>query len=149
MNAFESQLNNLLVGTLNDILKFEEMSLKKISQGAITISEAHMIECIGNQGEQSTVSTIAGCMQIAVPTATVAVQKLESKGYVTKEPCTADGRRSFIRLTNEGKKVDRAHRIFHIKMVRNISAQYLDAEKDLLLTAIEKLSDFFRKQVKA
>lgn len=149
MNSFESILNDVLVDTFNYILKYEEASLKKISNVPITISEAHMIEAVGKQGNKATVSKIAFHLNIARPTATVAIKKLESKGLITKLPCAADGRKSMISLTAMGKKIDRSHRIFHRTMVRNISGQFLDTEKEILLTALEKLSGFFKEKVEA
>ncbi|MGE4484559.1 MAG: MarR family winged helix-turn-helix transcriptional regulator [Oscillospiraceae bacterium] len=149
MNDFETNLNNMLVDTFNYILKYEEMSLKTISSVPVTVTEVHMIEAINKMGGKVTVSEIASVMNIAVPTATVAVKKLESKGFVTKVPCIDDGRRTIISLTPFGQRIDKAHGIFHRKMVRNISSGFLDSEKDILLTAVNKLSKFFKEKVEA
>lgn len=149
MNDFEQSLNNVLVDTFNTILKYEELSLKSISSVPVTVSEAHMIEAVGKQGGRTTVSEIASLLNIAMPTATVAVKKLESKGFVTKVPCTDDGRRAIISLTELGEKINRAHSLFHRRMVRNISNEFLDGEKEVLLSAIEKLSEFFKEKVEA
>jgi len=150
MNDFEKSLNNVLVETFNSILKFEESSLKKIVSVPVTITEAHMIEAIGTQeNKEATVSEIASMMNISMPTATVAVKKLESKGFILKAPCIKDGRRAIISLTEMGKKIDKAHSLFHTKMVRNISNQFQGAEKDVLYRAITKLSEFFREKAEA
>ncbi|MDD2221548.1 MAG: MarR family transcriptional regulator, partial [Clostridia bacterium] len=58
-----------------------------------------------------------------------------------------DGRRFIITLTELGQKVDKAHKIFHKKMVRNISNGFEENEKELLLSSIKKLSDFFKEKV--
>jgi len=148
MDIFENSLNNVLVDTFNMILKFEESSLKKIVSVPVTITEAHMIEAIGSQvNEETSVSEIASVLNISMPTATVAVKKLESKGFIKKAPCAWDGRRTIISLTEMGKRIEKAHRLFHKRMVRNISNQFLDAEKDVLFKAITKLSDFFKEKV--
>ena len=140
----------MLVDTFNNILKYEETSLKAIMNIPITITEAHMIEAVGRQeNEEATVSKIASLLNIAMPTATIAVKKLESKGFIKKAPCDTDGRCTIISLTDLGKKIDRAHRLFHEKMVRNISRQFLDSEKEVLLTAIDKLNEFFKAKVEA
>jgi len=150
MDNFEICLNNVLVETFNTILKYEENSLKKIVNVPVTITEAHMIDAIGTpDGEETTVSDIASILNISVPTATVAVKKLESKGFIMKAPCLRDGRRIIVSLTDMGRKIERAHRLFHMKMVRNISNQFPEDEKDVLFRAVSKLSEFFKGKVEA
>lgn len=150
MDAFELNLNDILVDTFNNILKYEELSLKKILNIPITINEAHMIEAVGKQEEKkTTVSKLAALLNIAIPTATVAVKKLESKGFIKKVPCEEDGRRTIVSLTDLGRKVEKVHHLFHEKMVRNISGQFLEAEKEMLLKAIKTLNEFFRVKVEA
>ena len=150
MDVFENSLNNVLVETFNSILKYEESSLKAIVSVPVTITEAHMIEAIGTQeNEETTVSEIASLLNVSMPTATVAVKKLESKGFVKKAPCAKDGRRTIISLTEMGKKINKAHGLFHKRMVRNISRQFQESEKDVLYRAVMKLSDFFKERVEA
>ncbi|MDR2569261.1 MAG: MarR family transcriptional regulator [Oscillospiraceae bacterium] len=150
MDDFELSLNNVLVDTFNSILKFEVNSLKKIVSVPVTITEAHMIEAVGARGdEETTVSEIASLMGVSMPTATVAIKKLERKGFIIKIPCTRDGRRAIISLTDIGKRIDKAHRLFHRRMVKNISSQFPDAEKDVLFRAVTRLNDFFKDKVEA
>ncbi len=149
MTAFENNLNDILVDTFNYILKYEESSLKTIADIPVTVTEAHMIEAISKKDGGSSVSDIASDLSIALPTATVAVKKLQNKGFVSKVPCSDDGRRFIVSLTELGKKVDKAHRIFHRMMVRNISKQFSENEKIILLAAINKLSTFFKDKVEA
>ena len=149
MNDFESSLNDMLVDTFNSILKFEEESLKTLNE-PVTISEAHIIEAVGKQPDkQSTVSKIAAVLNIAMPTATVAVKKLEQKGFLAKMPCQRDGRQTIITLTDLGKKIDRAHQFFHRKMARHVAKQFDEAERDVLLKAIQTLNEFFKARVDA
>jgi len=148
MDTFEKSLNHVLVDTFNYILEYEESSLKKIVSVPVTITEAHMIEAIGAQkNEKTTVSELASVLNISMPTATVAVKKLERKGFVDKVPCENDGRKAIISLTEMGKKVDKAHRLFHRRMVKNISNQLKDDEKEVLYRAVMKLSEFFKEKV--
>lgn len=150
MDIFEKSLNHVLVDTFNYILEYEESSLKKIVSVPVTITEAHMIEAIGAQkNEETTVSEIASVLDISMPTATVAVKKLERKGFVDKAPCEKDGRRTIISLTDMGKRVDKAHRLFHRRMVKNISNQLENDEKEVLYRAVMKLSEFFKDKVEA
>ena len=150
MDDFEKSLNYVLIDTFNSILKFEESSLKNIVSVPVTITEAHMIEAVGAQdNEGATVSEIASTLGISMPTTTVALKKLESKGFINKVPCAKDGRRAIISLTEMGKRVDKAHGLFHRRMVKNISSQFPDAEKDVLFKAVTRLNNFFRERVEA
>jgi len=150
MDDFEKSLNTVLVDTFNLILKFEEVSLKKVVSVPVTITEAHIIESIGAcENGESTVSEIAFLLSISMPTATVAVKKLESKGFIIKTPCAKDKRRTIISLTETGKRIDRAHGLFHKRMVKNISSQFQEIEKDVLYRAVSKLSEFFKQRVEA
>ena len=150
MDNFEKNLNHVLVETFNYILKYEEMSLKKILNVPVTITEAHMLEAVGNQeNKTATVSRIASLMNLAMSTTTVAVKKLESKGFIKKDSCEKDGRRAIVSLTDMGRRIEKTHHLFHEKMVRNISGLFPEAEKDVLLIAITKLSEFFKEKVEA
>jgi len=150
VDEFEKSLNHILVDTFNNILKYEEKSLMKLFAAPITISEAHLIEAVGAQeDDEMTVSRIASLLDISKPTVTVAVQKLEKKGYLNKVPCEKDGRRMIVSLTDTGKRVARAHSLFHERMVKNISRQFAGDEKEILLRAITKLGEFFKERVEA
>jgi DNA-binding MarR family transcriptional regulator len=149
VDNFEISLNNLLVDTFNNILKYEEKSLRTISNMRITVSEAHLIEAISRLGGKTTVSEIAAALGIAVPTATVSVKRLGDKGFIQKVPCVKDARRTIVSLTELGAKMDRAHSVFHRKMVRDISSDFSESEKTVLLSAINKLSGFFKNKVEA
>ena len=147
MNEFEEKLNDLLVDVFNQILRFEEDSIKSAFETSVTVTEAHILDVIGKQTEKITVSEIASILNITVPTITVALKKLEKKEFISKTPSADDGRRFMIGLTKTGEKVYRAHDLFHKKMVRDISRNLSEAEKDALLSAVNKLLDFFRKKV--
>ena len=148
MDDFEKSLNDVLVDTFNLILRFEEVSLKKIVSVPVTITEAHLIEAIGTQdNEETTVSEISSFLGVSMPTATVAIKKLESKGFIIKTPCATDGRKTIISLTEMGKRVNKAHNLFHRRMVKNISNQFQETEKEVLYRAVTKLSDFFKDRV--
>ncbi|MCL2807840.1 MAG: MarR family transcriptional regulator [Coriobacteriia bacterium] len=150
MNDFEAQLNHMLVETFNTILKYEEVSLNSILDVPVTIAEAHMIEAVGaHENNKATVSAVASQLKVSMPTATVALKKLESKGFIAKVPCMEDGRRAIVRLTDAGMRINRAHQQFHKRMVRNISRQLDGAEKGALLIALTKLSDFFKEKIDA
>ena len=147
MTEFEENLNGLLVDTFNSILKYEETALKSITGSGVTVTEAHILEAIAKNSEHNTVGEIAFSLGVAAPTITVAVKKLEKKGLVSKVPCPEDGRRMRVGLTDLGKRINRAHSIFHKKMVMDIDRDFSEEEKVVLLSAVKKLSLFFKEKV--
>ena len=146
MDEFEKQLNALLVDAFNQILRLEETSLRSSLGTSITVAEAHILDVVGKHNGTITVSEIAATLKITAPTVTVALKKLERKGFVTKTACAEDARRFFIGLTRNGEKVYRVHAFFHKKMIENIGSSLTDAEKDALLSAVTKLNVFFGKK---
>ena len=147
MDTFESKLNELLIQTFRDILKVEELILQR-SAPRLSIAEVHLIEAVRKSKDRAlTVTEIASLLQIAVPSATVAVNKLVKKGYITKEKSHEDGRAVIVRLTREGEKIYRLHRYIHLKMVRAAAQDLTEEEKDTLLIGVRHLDEFFKKKM--
>ena len=145
MEPFLIELNELLVGTYQSIVEVEERMLRDLSNSRLTITEMHVLECIGQGAETGrTVSDIAQRLRITPPSATVSIKRLESKGYVVKDRCAADARRVYVRLTREGRRAEVAHRYFHRQMVRAIADTMDAAERRALLKGIKKLDAFLK-----
>jgi DNA-binding MarR family transcriptional regulator len=96
-----------------------------------------------------TVSEIADFLKVRRPTVTVAVNKLEKKGYLEKNGCHKDGRVVRVTLTREGKKVDMYHRRYHMSMIHEIEDEFDAEEQDALFRVISKLNKFFERTVGA
>ncbi|WP_220015070.1 MarR family winged helix-turn-helix transcriptional regulator [Clavibacter michiganensis] len=50
----------------------------------------------------ASVSELAGYMSLDPATVTPIVQKLHARGFLTKEPDSADGRRTMVQITSDG-----------------------------------------------
>lgn len=149
MKMFEVELNEALTTTFRSVLKVEELAIKHYSDVELTINETHIIEMIGkNQEENITMSGLAGELCITLPSVTVAVNKLEKKGYVNKVKSEEDARRIHVELTRKGKRIFNAHNFFHLKMIKNISGEFSKDEKEILLSAIIKLNKFFNEKIR-
>lgn len=150
MDAFSTELNNILVDTFRSILKVEEHILKSSGRVDLTISELHLIESVGkNNNSEKTISDIAEDLDITLPSVTIAINKLLKKGYVQKVKNDIDGRTVNVTLTRLGLKMDAAHRYFHENMVRAVSKELSDEEKSSMLKGIIKLNAFFEKKLTA
>ncbi len=147
MDDFDVALNEALVDTFNNILKYEERSIKHLSENPVTVGEAHILEAVNKLGASATVSEIAVLLDVAVPTVTVALKKLEKKGFITKKQSVSDARCYLIELTPSGSKIEKVHNYFHQRMIRNISSKFSPEEKEVLLQAINKLCNFFKDKV--
>ena len=146
MTAFETDLNSALSDTFNTILKYEETCLRSIYKDPITVTEAHLLEVI-DKLENPIASEIAKELEISLPTATVALKKLERKGFIERTISENDARKYLIYLTETGYKINKAHIFFHRKLTHNLSRQFYLDEKAVLLVCIKRLNDFFKEKV--
>ena len=148
MDAFAIALNEVLVDTYHNVLRVEEEALKKSGRIHLSIKEMHLIEAVGKGGEQGrTVSEIADAMNITRPTATVAINKLEKRGYLEKQTVNEYGMTVIVNLTRSGKLIDHFHRLYHYNMVTKIAENLTDAEKDSLFKGIRKLNEFLKESL--
>lgn len=116
----------------------------------LTINEMHLIESVGKcRDEGRTISSIAEDIGITLPSVTVAINKLQKKGYVEKIRGKADSRTVFVKLTKSGKRIDAAHRYFHENMVRSVVSQMNEEEKKALFKGVVKLNSFFKDRIRS
>ena len=148
MDAFFLVLNEILVDVYQNILRVEEKALQEAGRLHLSIKEMHLLEAVGKGETQGrTVSEIASAMNITRPTATVAISKLEKRGYLEKKSDDADGRTVRVTLTKKGKRIDNFHRLYHYNMVTKIAEGLTKEEKDSLLKGIGKLNQFLQESL--
>lgn len=145
--AFVQQLNSLLVSTFHSIERYEERSLQSFDGMGLSVNEAHVVEAVGTCATDYrcgvSVSGIAAAMGVRVPTATAAVNRLVSKGILTKERSADDGRSINVRLTQAGRRAFRLHALFHRRMVDAVAGGLTIEERNALARGIRKLQIFF------
>lgn len=148
MDAFCTHLNDLLIKAYRAVLKLEEQMLARISTPSLSIGEFHLIETVGKDGMKTkTISEIARGLSLSLPSVTVAVNKLEKKGFLRKTKGVEDGRTVSISLTELGERVDREHQRFHERMVQTIAEDMSEEEKAALLKGIARLNRYFDKTI--
>lgn len=148
---FCAQLNELLVTTYRAIHVIEETMLSDLSNESLSISEMHIIEAIGSsdldprmRAQGRTITEIAQMQGISPPSVTVAVKKLERKGYVCKSRGKDDGRRIYVSLTDLGRRADISHRYFHRQMVHAVARAMPESDRAALIDGLEVLNEFFQ-----
>lgn len=151
---FCAQLNELLKTTYRAMCTMEEGMLSDLSEERLTIGEMHIIEAIGSEGHDphargrgKTISEIAQLQSISPPSVTVAVKKLERKGYVYKSRGADDGRRIYVHLTESGIRADISHRYFHRQMAYSIARAIPEAEHEALIEGLRALNSFIQGKV--
>ncbi len=149
MDDFSQKLNDLLVDTFRSILKVEEQMLQKHLTLNLSISELHLIESVGKAGEEGiTITSIAEDLSVSLPSVTVAINKLQMKGYVEKTRSGADNRMVYVKLTRNGRRVNAVHSRFHEAMIEGIAGDLSEEERQTLARGIVKLNAYFKDALK-
>lgn len=148
MDAFCQTLNDLLTNAFRSVLKIEEQMISGMGTHKLSISEMHLMEAVHKDGAAGcTISEIAKELSLTLPSVTVAVNKLEKKGLIKKERAAEDGRSVLVTLTETGEKMERVHRHFHENMVKTISRDMDESEKNALIKGMEKLNLYFDRRL--
>lgn len=146
MDEFRQELNQLLVDAYRGINKLEANMLHSVNGIDLSIGELHMLEAIGDHRDEGIIiGELAQRVELTPPTVTVAVNKLEKKGYVQKVKSTVDKRSVLVLLTRQGRRVNAAHRYFHVQMVRNIEKLLNPAEQEGMLHGMRTLTAFINR----
>lgn len=144
MTRFEDELNQLFNKIFRSIQDLEEAMLHASKNLNLSISEIHTLEAVDMAGREAgaTISGISEYLDISLPSVTLAINKLEKKGYVMRQKCENDGRVVRVSLTRQGQRANRAHQYFHRSMAHAISAELEDEDKTALLKGVRKLDAF-------
>lgn len=140
----EDALNEVLVSMFKDLLEIEAKCLITDEFKDISSNDMHIIEAIGVE-EPKSMSTIAKLMSVTTGTLTKAMDALNEKGYVNRNRSKEDKRVVKICLTDKGLRAYYHHEQFHRQMIAHIMSELSEEETTVLITAIAKMSDFFKK----
>lgn len=145
VRARRQEIDDLLSGTFNSILRIEERSLdNRLTQG-LTITEVHTIVAVGLH-EHSPMNVVAARLGVTLATLTTAINKLVKKGFVDRERAEDDRRKVLVSLTKKGRQVLRAHNLFHHQMIDEALADLSEEEERVFAAALAKVKAFFDAQ---
>ena len=105
----------------------------------LTTTELHVIEAVGN--DELTMNELSDKLGITMGTATVAVNKLNDKGFIKRERSSDDRRKVFVTLSKKGLEALKYHDLFHKTIIAKIT-------KDLSNGELEEFSSIFGKLLK-
>ncbi len=141
------KMKTLMLQIFNMVEKTEETALKETANSHnLSVSEMHTLVAIGRH-EPKTMSTVAGELLINVSTLSIAINKLEKKGYVERIRTEADRRIVRITLTAKGKKALEQHEKFYYDLVEESCRDMDEQEKKLFIQSLENMSQFFEKKL--
>lgn len=143
MSAKE-MLNDLLVDVFNHILSIEEEELKK-NGVVLSMKEVHALEAI-ERTDDKTMSNVAKKLRITVGSLTTCIDRLVSKGYVSRRNDDYDRRKVLIEPTRKGDAVLEIHKKFHDTMLENALSDMDIENDDSLLKSLENIRDYFRNK---
>ena len=136
------ELDDLLSGTFNSILRIEERSLDNRLTHGLTITEVHTIVAVGLH-ERNPMNVVAARLGVTLATLTTAVAKLVRKGFIERSRFEDDRRVVLVSLTKKGRQVLRAHNLFHHQMIDEALADLTEEEERVLAEALAKVRAFF------
>jgi DNA-binding MarR family transcriptional regulator len=109
-----------------------------VRDSGLSTAQAHTIEIVGHAGPIK-MKDLARKIGVTTGTLTVAIDRLEEKQLLVRQPCKTDRRAYLIELTASGKTYFKQHHNFHIKMTQEIVADLTDEEQHLFGSIIEKM----------
>lgn len=136
-------INEVLVKLFNEIMHIEEKAIITEEFKDISNNDMHIIEAIGKE-EPKNMSTIAKSLSVTVGTLTIAINNLVKKGYVNRVRSEEDRRVVLISLSEKGVKAYDHHKRFHEEMVEATLEGLNDSETEVLVRALQNLSNFFK-----
>lgn len=136
-------LNELLVEMFNHILILESKNLQ--DKGIkLTMSEVHTLENI-QKSESKTMSDVAKRSLVTSGTLTVAVNRLEEKGYIKRVRDEHDRRIIRLALTKKAEAALAIHDEFHDDMIDSFISDLNVDEDTVLIESLEKIMDYFKQ----
>lgn len=141
------KMKMLMLHTFNMVLKTEEVALKETDLAdVLSVAEMHTLVAVGRH-EAKTMGTIAGELLINVSTLSIAINKLEKKGFVRRIRMEDDRRVVRIELTEKGRDALAQHEEFYYKLVEEVSSQMDEDEKKLFIQSLENMARFFEEKL--
>ena len=127
---YVKKLKQQMLSIFNMVMKTEEMAMKETAEsGELSVSEIHTLVAVGRRAPK-TMSTIA-------------INKLEKKGFVIRIRDDADRRIVRISLTEKGRAALERHEQFYYRIVDEAIRDMDNVQKRVLVRSMGHMADFF------
>ena len=148
MKSFDEQLNFVLAQSYGLVTRMEQKRLYRSTSFNLSISELKLLDAVYRNSEEGAfVGVIAQELYITPSSVTIAVNRLEKKGFVTRRRSTSDARQVLVELTDEGVRAARIHRRFHRSLANTIKKDITEEEQQILIKCIERMNEFIGKRI--
>ena len=126
---------------------FYETESLALKQGikCLTTTELHVIEAIGNQS--LSMNNLSDKLGITMGTATVAINKLSNKGFITRKRSDNDRRKVFVSLSKKGENALTYHNNFHKMIILSITKNIDTENLEIFTTVFNKILENLKNQV--
>ena len=142
-DSFIKQFNDTLSTSYVLYNRIEQIMFNSSKRFNLSVSELTMLEVINKSPVTGKmIGDIAHSLMITPSSVTIAVNRLEKKGYVARHRSTTDGRQVYVNLTEKGRHADRIH-CSSMVISREISL----AKFSILLRCIERMNNFLLRKI--
>ena len=126
---------------------FYETESLALKQGikCLTTTELHVIEAIGN--DSLSMNNLSDKLGITMGTATVAINKLSNKGFITRKRSDNDRRKVFVSLSKKGENALTYHNNFHKMIISSITKNIETENLEIFTNVFDKILNNLKNQV--
>ncbi|WP_417388833.1 MarR family winged helix-turn-helix transcriptional regulator [Gimesia sp.] len=137
--AFESPEVEAVLNVLRTSDQYQNRLGKLFRKYGLTSSQYNVLRILRGEGQPLPSLEIASRMIQVVPAITGLIDRLEKRGLVTRERCTADRRVVYVALTEKAetllKEVDEPGRELHQRLIGHLTRTELKTLSRLLVKA--------------
>ncbi|MEE0265004.1 MAG: MarR family transcriptional regulator [Acutalibacteraceae bacterium] len=145
---FIKKFNDTLSASYVLLNRFEQNMFNSSKRFNLSVSELSMLEVINKSPVTGKmVGDIATELMITPSSVTIAVNRLEKKGYVARHKSETDGRQVYVNLTERGRHADRIHKRFRRNMAKDIFCGMKESEKCTLIKCMERMNKFLTNKI--
>ena len=132
-----------LVRAVADVVSLLEPRLLRLwKETGMTLGQRRVLRQL-REGPRSA-GAVAEALDIAAPTLTRQLSKLESRGLIARTTDTADRRKVFVVLTSSGRRMLADHRVFSGSAVAEAARRLPAGERATLVAGLEALAGLAR-----
>lgn len=140
--ATRALINHFLKDIFFRVLDIQAKNVSIATEKRLSRTEMHAIEIIKDY-DTPILTTVAERLRVSKATASVSIDRLVKKGFVSKKLFSEDKRKFSLALTDIGELCYQQHKAFHEKMVESVLTDFKLDEYPELMRGLENLATFF------
>jgi len=127
--------------------KSEESAIRELKTGSdLSVSEMHTLVAIGRKSPRP-MSDVASELMISVSTLSIAISKLESRGYVRRVRSEEDRRVVRIMLSAKGRRALEEHEQFYFNLIVAYMQDMTEKDKKDAVRTLAHVQNLLTDQV--